>query len=211
MEFLSKSENRVVLRLDSMDDFLYLKQIIEKEDIVRGKSSRKIKFGAEGGRQKSVKKSIWVSVRVKQIEIGSKFRINGSVESEIEGIAFNSSHSIDFEEGSEIEINKESWKPYQLTLIKEAELASKAPKALICVLDDEISSFAHITASGYTKLGQLNLRLSKKRYKENKNQGEKDIARVAKNIIKNYESYEVDTIILGSPLFWKEIVQKKVL
>ena len=39
MEFLSKSENRVVLKLDSIDDFLYLKQIIEIGDIVRGKSS----------------------------------------------------------------------------------------------------------------------------------------------------------------------------
>lgn len=211
MEFLSKSENRVVLKLDSVDDFLYLKQIIEIGDIVRGKSSRKIKLGDEGSRQKSIKKSIWVSIKVTQIDINSKFRVNGSVESEIEGIPSNAAHSIDFESGSEIEISKGNWKPYQLTLIKEAERASKAPKALICVLDDEVSTFAHITASGYTKLGQLNLRLSKKRYQENKNQGEKDITRVANNIIKNYESYEVDNIILGSPLFWKEIVQKKVL
>jgi len=211
MEFLSKNENRVTLKLNSIDDFIYLKQIIEIGDIVRGKSSRKIKLGDEGSRQKSVKKSIWVSIKVNQIDIGSKIRLNGSVEGEIEGIPSNSAHSIDFEPGSEIEINKENWKPYQLTLIKEAERASKAPKALICVLDDEVSTFAHITASGYTKLGQLNLRLSEKRYQENKNQGEKDITRVAENIIKNYESYEVDNIILGSPLFWKEIVQTRVL
>ena len=190
MEFLSKSENRVVLKLDSLDDFLYLKQIIEQRDLVRGKSSRKIKFGSEGGRQKSVKKSIWVTIKVNQIEIGSKFRATGSVESEIEGIPLNSSHSIDFESGSEIEISKETWKPYQLNLIKDAERASKAPKALICILDDEIATFAHITASGYTNLGQLNLRLSKKRYQENKNQGEKDITKVAAAIIKNYEEYE---------------------
>ena len=211
MEFLSKSENRVVLKLDSLDDFLYLKQIMEKGDLIRGKSSRKIKFGSEGGRQKSIKKSIWVTIKVNQIEIGSKFRATGSVESEIVGIPLNSSHSIDFESGSEVEIDKENWKPYQLNLIKDAERASKAPKALICVLDDEISTFAHITASGYTSLGQLNLRLSKKRYQEHKNQGEKDITKVANAIIKNYEEYEVNNIILGSPLFWKEIVSKKVL
>jgi len=211
MEFLSKSENRVVLKLDSLDDFLYLKQIIEKGDLIRGKSSRKIKLGSEGGRQKSIKKSIWVTIKVNQIEIGSKFRATGSVESEIVGIPLNSSHSIDFESGSEVEIDKENWKPYQLNLIKDAERASKAPKALICVLDDEISTFAHITASGYTSLGQLNLRLSKKRYQEHKNQGEKDITKVANAIIKNYEEYEVNNIILGSPLFWKEIVSKKVL
>jgi len=211
MEFLSKSENRVVLKLDSLDDFLYLKQIIEKGDLIRGKSSRKIKLGSEGGRQKSIKKSIWVTIKVNQIEIGAKFRATGSVESEIVGIPLNSSHSIDFESGSEVEIDKENWKPYQLNLIKDAERASKAPKALICVLDDEISTFAHITASGYTSLGQLNLRLSKKRYQEHKNQGEKDITKVANAIIKNYEEYEVNNIILGSPLFWKEIVSKKVL
>jgi len=211
MEFLSKSENRVVLKLDSLDDFLYLKQIIEKGDLIRGKSSRKIKLGSEGGRQKSIKKSIWVTIKVTQIEIGAKFRATGSVESEIVGIPLNSSHSIDFESGSEVEIDKENWKPYQINLIKDAERASKAPKALICVLDDEISTFAHITASGYTSLGQLNLRLSKKRYQEHKNQGEKDITKVANAIIKNYEEYEVNNIILGSPLFWKEIVSKKVL
>ena len=115
MEFLSKNENRVTLKLNSIDDFIYLKQIIEIGDIVRGKSSRKIKLGDEGSRQKSVKKSIWVSIKVNQIDIGSKIRLNGSVEGEIEGIPSNSAHSIDFEPGSEIEINKENWKPYQLT------------------------------------------------------------------------------------------------
>ena len=93
MEFLSKSENRVVLKLDSLDDFLYLKQIIEKGDLIRGKSSRKIKLGSEGGRQKSIKKSIWLTIKVNQIEIGAKFRATGSVESEIVGIPLNSSHN----------------------------------------------------------------------------------------------------------------------
>jgi protein pelota len=109
-----------------------------------------------------------------------------------------------------LEIEKENWKKYQLTLIKNAEEASKAPKALICVLDDEQASFAHITSSGYTKLGRISLRLSKKRYEEQKNQGYKDIQRVAKEIDSKFNDRKVEMIILGSPLFWKEIVKKQL-
>ncbi len=207
---LDQKNSRLSVRIDSLDDLVFLKQIIESGDFVTGRTYRKIKLGDEGSRQRSIKKSIKIKLRVDKLAFDRFLRIHGTVETEIEGIAMHSAHSIEVGMGTELEIEKEGWKKYQLTLIKNAEEASKAPKALICVLDDEQASFAHITSSGYTKLGRISLRLSKKRYEEQKNQGYKDIQRVAKEIDSKFNDRKVEMIILGSPLFWKEIVKKQL-
>ena len=207
---LDQKNSRLSVRIDSLDDLVFLKQIIESGDFVTGRTYRKIKLGEEGSRQKSIKKSVKIKLRVDKLAFDRFLRIHGTVETEIEGIAMHSAHSIEVGMGTELEIEKEGWKKYQLTLIKNAEEASKAPKALICVLDDEQASFAHITSSGYTKLGRISLRLSKKRYEEQKNQGYKDIQRVAKEIDSKFNDRKVEMIILGSPLFWKEIVKKQL-
>jgi len=207
---LDQKNSRLSVRIDSLDDLVFLKQIIESGDFVTGRTYRKIKLGEEGSRQKSIKKSVKIKLRVDKLAFDRFLRIHGTVETEIEGIAMHSAHSIEVGMGTELEIEKEDWKKYQLTLIKNAEEASKAPKALICVLDDEQASFAHITSSGYTKLGRISLRLSKKRYEEQKNQGYKDIQRVAKEIDSKFNDRKVEMIILGSPLFWKEIVKKQL-
>jgi protein pelota len=207
---LDQKNSRLSVRIDSLDDLVFLKQIIESGDFVTGRTYRKIKLGEEGSRQKSIKKSVKIKLRVDKLAFDRFLRIHGTVETEIEGIAMHSAHSIEAGMGTELEKEKEGWKKYQLTLIKNAEEASKAPKALICVLDDEQASFAHITSSGYTKLGRISLRLSKKRYEEQKNQGYKDIQRVAKEIDSKFNDRKVEMIILGSPLFWKEIVKKQL-
>ncbi len=207
---LDQKNSRLSVRIDSLDDLVFLKQIIESGDFVTGRTYRKIKLGEEGSRQRSIKKSVKIKLRVDKLAFDRFLRIHGTVETEIEGIAMHSAHSIEVGMGTELEIEKEGWKKYQLTLIKNAEEASKAPKALICVLDDEQASFAHITSSGYTKLGRISLRLSKKRYEEQKNQGYKDIQRVAKEIDSKFNDRKVEMIILGSPLFWKEIVKKQL-
>ena len=207
---LDQKNSRLSVRIDSLDDLVFLKQIIESGDFVTGRTYRKIKLGEEESRQKSIKKSIKIKIRVDKLAFDRFLRIHGTVETEVEGVAMHSAHSIEVGMGTELEIEKENWKKYQLTLIKNAEEASKAPKALICVLDDEQASFAHITSSGYTKLGRISLRLSKKRYEEQKNQGYKDIQRVAKEIDSKFNDRKVEMIILGSPLFWKEIVKKQL-
>ena len=207
---LDRKNDRLSVRIDALDDLVFLKQIIEPGDLVTGRTYRKIKIGEEGSRQKSVKKSVKIKIKVSKLDFDRFLRLHGTVESEIEGIAMHSAHSIEVGLGTEIEIEKSNWKNYQLKLIEDAEEASKAPKALICVLDDEQASFAHITSSGYTKLGKLSLRMSKKRYEEQKNQGYKDIQRVAREIDSKFNDRKVEIVILGSPLFWKEIVKKEL-
>ena len=205
---LDLKNNRVTLKVDSLDDLVFLKKIIEPQDLVLGRSSRKIKLSEADEKQRTIKKTVFILIRVEKVELSRRLRILGSVESEIEGIAMHSAHSIELDIGSKIEIEKPRWKNYQIGLIEQAKVASKAPQALVCVLDDEQASFAHITSSGYTSLGSINLRLSKKRYQEDKNQSEKDINKVVTEIINRFKENKVDLIILGSPLFWKEIVKK---
>ena len=85
------------LKVENLDDMWYLNQIIETNDIVKGKTLRKIKIGKEGDRsQKTVKKSVFLSIAVEKVEF-SKFssilRVSGIVKQGPEDIPLGSYHT----------------------------------------------------------------------------------------------------------------------
>ena len=209
MKIENKTETQYTLRLNSKEDFSFLNKIIEKGDIIRGRTYRKIKLSESDSKSRSVKKSFWIEIATEKVSVDDSVKVLGKTISENEDIPKNSTQSIDFNLSDEITIKKDVWRSYQKNLIDEAVQLSNKPRALICVIDDEVSTFANISYSGYTILGKNNLRLSKKRYIEQKS--DKGIDKLVKKLIDLIKYYNSDYIILGSPLFWKEILKKQLV
>jgi len=197
------------VKIDSLDDLWHLSKIIEGGDLVSGSSSRKVKLGDEEERQKSIKRKIYVQIEVVEAELGDHLKVHGLVQNEVEDIPLHSAHSLDIELGTVFEIQKEIWREFQIKRLKEAEESSTAPKALVCVLDDERATLAYLTASGYTLQGRISLRLSRKLYIEKQKKPQEDIDKLIGEI-KEKDSEKIDVIILASPLFWKEIVSDRI-
>ena len=150
MKIENKTETQYTLRLNSKEDFSFLSKIIEKGDIIRGRTYRKIKLSESDSKSRSVKKSFWIEIATEKISVTDSVKVLGKTISENEDIPKNSNQSIDFNLSDEITIKKDVWRGYQKNLINEAVQLSNKPRALICVIDDEVSTFANISYSGYT-------------------------------------------------------------
>jgi protein pelota len=202
---LNIHDGEAKLLVQNKEDLVPLSKIIQQGDIVIGKTERKIKFGGEDGRQKAVRKTITLEIKVVKIIFEELvLRVNGKVTKPTEDIPINSAHTIELTEGSEFKLRKQEWLNYQIEQIKDAEKSSQIPKVFLCVLDDEQASFGHLSSSGIKYLGKISLRLTKKRLEEKKKD---EIKKVAQEILERAGNLQ---IIVASPLFWKELVLKSI-
>ncbi|MEK6900695.1 MAG: mRNA surveillance protein pelota [Nanoarchaeota archaeon] len=194
------------LKVNDKDDLWYLSHLIDPGDLVRGKTTRKIKIG-EGENAKSVKKTLTLSIEAETVELTeTSVRINGKVTEEAEEVPKGSYQSITLEEASEFSLEKEQWPAYQKQKLQEA--CEKRYDYLLCLFDREESIFALTKKFGYEILASLKGEASKKR----------KIVEVKTDfqleIIKTLEAYNIrykpSSIIVASPAFYKEDLFKKI-
>jgi len=197
----------VKFQVNCLDDLWYLSQLIEKEDLIRGKTYRKIKLSS-GNEKSDVKKiPITLTIKVEKVDFeDDSLRVNGLVESEVEDIPKGSYHSINIEDGSIIEFTKKKWFSFQIEKYESSCEDSK--KILVVSLDRDNVIFAINKNEGYKVLLDLKGDVQKKEDNVSFKGGFFD------DVIKKIEEYvsrfKVDNIILGSPAFWKDELYKKI-
>ena len=213
----------IKLKAENLDDLWYLSNIVEPHDNVRGQTERKIKLGKQDERrQKIVKKKITLAIDVEKTEFAKNsdnLRISGTITQGPEDIPRGQYHTITVEENSIITITKQQWLSYQLEKLKEAQKPLTA-KILIAVFDREEAHFALLKRQGYSLLSTIQGDVQKKFVTEKEKQGKaKTKTHAAKEsfwhqIIKQLGEYDkrysLNTIILASPAFWKEELQKEL-
>jgi protein pelota len=201
-------KGQVKLRVTEQDDLWYLSQLIDPGDLIKGKTTRKIRIG-DGENAKVTKKTLTLMIEAETIDFGSggiKLRINGKVKEGTDEVPKDSYHSITLEEGSEFSLEKPNWLSYQKQKLKEA--SEKKYLYLFCLLDREEALFAVSKKFGYEILVKIKGDVPKK----NK---EVSITKdFHQELLKALEVYAVrnnpEKIILASPAFYKEELAKKI-
>lgn len=204
---LKKGEIKV--KVENLDDIWYLSHIIEKGDLVRGYTFRKIKIGKEGERKARVeRKRVFLTLEVEKTDYEAELlRVSGIVKEGPEDISRGSHHTLNIEENSILTIIKQKWLKYQIDKLKEAS-ALKAPDILICVLDREEAIFALLKRKGYEILATIKGEVEKKDIKiKTKGSFYNEIIKLLNEYSKRYN---VKNIILASPSFWKEELMKQI-
>ncbi|PIN75231.1 mRNA surveillance protein pelota [Candidatus Woesearchaeota archaeon CG10_big_fil_rev_8_21_14_0_10_37_12] len=189
--------NKVVLRIETPEDLWYLSQLIEKNDLLTGKTTRKIKLAEDVS-----KKTITLTIKTEKTEYTeTNLRVNGTVQTEIEDIPKGSYHTISIEASNTITLQKEHWHSYQLKQLEEAA-TQQAANILICAFDREEAYFARMKRSGIENLSKLTGDVQRKHLetKTTKN----FYAEIIKQIEEYDKRYNADKIIIASPAFWKE-------
>ncbi len=204
MTNIKKGEVKVAV--ESNDDLWYLSTLIEPNDLVSGRTLRKMKLGS--AEKESVRKSVFMKIKAEKIEFSkttNSLRVLGTIVEGPEDVSKGSHHSFSIEIGTRININKQKWLSYQIDRLKEAA-QSKLPKILICVFDREESFFALMTRTGYRLLSKIKGDVAKKAVDTKPKGG------FYEKIIKQLEDYDkrhkLDRIIIASPAFWKEELMK---
>jgi protein pelota len=199
----------ITLKVENSDDLWYLSHIIDVNDVIKGKTIRKIKIGGEEDRKSSViKKSIFLKLKAEKMDFTeSALRVSGKIIEGPEDIPLGSYHTFEFEENTVATIIKESWLKFQLDKLKEAS-QEKSGRIMIVVLDREESLFALMQREGYKLLTTVKGEVNKKAVDEkSKPCFYEDII----SQIKEYnERYSLSKIILASPIFWKEELIKEL-
>ncbi len=199
----------IKVKAENIDDLWYLSHILDKNDLIKAQTIRKIKLGqGEERTTKIIKKRVTLTIKAEKIQFKDNIlRISGIVIQGPEDIPKASHHSFKIEENDIITIIKPKWLRFQLDKLKEAS-ESKMPSILICILDREEAIFALSKPRGYKILSSIKGEVSKKEERASTKGG------FYQEIIKSLKEYKsrhkIKNIIVASPAFWKEDLIKEI-
>lgn len=198
------------VKITDIEDLWHLSQVILPGDLIQGRSVRKVKVGGSEEKQAILKKTIIVKICVEKISFDKSLeslRINGKVVNEIEDVPKGSYHSLDVGVNDMIDINKDEFLDYQIKYLKEASSGKKA-RILMVVLDREEAAFGIIKAHGIEMLSEL-FGVAEKKYVKEKISKE-FYTEVINNIADYDKRFNFESILIGSPAFWKDEIYKKL-
>ncbi|MDD5178356.1 MAG: mRNA surveillance protein pelota [Candidatus Nanoarchaeia archaeon] len=197
------------LKIDDPEDLWYLSQVLDKGDLVTGKTTRKIKLSDSDSKTAVAKKTVTVKIQLEKQDFQPdlpSLRLLGLVKSEIEDIPKDSHQSIAVEIGSMISINKK-WLNYQVKRLKDASELKKSD-VLIVILDRSEANFALLKSHGYDYLSEIEGEVENKRVKQKLDKNfYLDVIEKMENYV---DRYKIKTVILASPSFWKEDFLKEL-
>jgi protein pelota len=199
----------IKLKSENIDDLWYLSHIIDRHDLIKTQTIRKIKLGKEEERTtKIIKKKVTLTIRTEKIEFKDNIlRISGIVTEGPEDIPKAAHHSFKIEENDIITITKEKWLRFQLDKLKEAT-ETKIPPILICILDREEVIFALSKPRGYKILSSIKGEVTKKEERATAKGG--FYQEIIKSLKEYANRYKINNIIVASPAFWKEDLMKEI-
>ncbi len=211
MQLITKNIKKgfVKLKIQNLDDLWYLSNIMNKGDLIRAQTIRKIKIGKEEERKQAiVKKKITLTIKAEKVEYkADSLRVGGKITECPEDIQKGSWHSFNLTVNSILTIIKNEWLKYQLDWLKQAS-KEKIPKILICCLDREEAYFALLKRAGYEILSHIKGKVAKKAVEEKlKTTFWQELAKKTKEYD---EKLKLDKIIIASPSFWKEYLIKEI-
>ncbi len=211
MKILTKNykKNFVKLKIENLDDLWYLTYVIEKSDVLKAKTYRKIKLGKEDDRNtKVIKKPVFLSITVEKLEF-SKYsnvlRVSGVIQEGPEDISIGSHHTINLEENSEFSLQKQNFLKYQIDKLEDSS-KEISHKILVVVHDREEAYFALLKKYGYEMLTQVKATVQKKA--DVKTDVHELFPMIKKTVDLYDKRYNFSNIVIASPGFWREYVQK---
>jgi len=199
----------IKVKTENIDDLWYLSHILDKNDLIKTQTIRKIKLGEGDERStKVIKKKVTLTIKAEKIEFKDNLlRIAGTVVEGPEDIPKSSHHSFKIQENDTLTIIKEKWLRFQLDKLKEAAEA-KIPSILICILDREEAIFALSKTRGYSILSSIKGEVSKKEIRASSKGG--FYQEIIKSLKEYNSRYKINNIIVASPAFWKEDLMKEI-
>ena len=200
----------IQVRTESLDDLWILYTVLQEGDIVRGETERKIKIGGDNERNmKVVRKKMFLKLKVKEPEFSKHsqtLRVSGTILEGPDDISLGSHHTVNVEQGTIISITKQ-WKNYEVEKLKKA--AENAGKVVIMSLfDRENALFVKLDVTGIEKIAEIKGNVAKKADgAEGQGNFWKEISGKVEEL---NERFKPQHIIMASPGFWREYLQKEL-
>lgn len=202
-------EGKIKVKPENLDDLWYLKGIINKGDLISGRSFRRIRDEEKVRADKGVRVPIFLEIGVENVEFSSyimRLRVTGKIVHGPEDlVSFGSYHTIEVQPNDVISITKERWKNWQLDRLREAEKAAKTPLVLIVSVEEGEAEFAIARRYGIDFIVRVTTTISGKRIEKERETTMKefygDVASKIKEVLKKDD---IKAVIICGPGFTKE-------
>jgi protein pelota len=210
MRIIHQDARKGVIELlpETLDDLWHLSHIIEPGDLVSSRTTRRIQdtTGERLRSDRGIKKTFFIGIRVESIKFHKytgKLRATGVIEKGPEDLVpLGSHHTLDLKLKNSVKIQKERWTRWNQKRIKEAIKASKTPRALVVVIEDDVADMGILRQYGVEYYGPIIGGITGKReLQKNRQKILNDFYDEIINTISNFEG--IEGIVIGGPGFWK--------
>ena len=209
MKIVNDKGEEITVVIENPDDLWYLSTIIEKKDLVSGKTLRKVKSGEKDERVKEVKRiPMFLKIEVEKTEYTTDaLRCLGTILEGPDDLPLGSHHTFVLEQNTKFTLSKSHWLNFQRKKLKEAA-ANETLNILLVIFDREEATIAVLKKYGHEILTSIKGDVQKKADLDTKKgsfYGE------LLKVIADYNArLNPSSIILASPSFWKEEFLKEV-
>ena len=193
---------------ETLDDLWHLSHLIEPGDFLSARTTRRIQdtTGERLRSDRGIKKTFFMGIRVESINFHrytGKLRATGIIEKGPEDLVpLGSHHTLDLKLQNPVKIQKENWSRWQLRRIKDSVKASKIPKALVVVIEDDNADIGILRQYGVEYYGPIIGGISGKRMVQKNRQ--QIIKNFYDQIIETIYSFEgIEGIVIAGPGFGK--------
>jgi len=162
------SSGSIRLQVETDEDLWHLYNIIEVDDLVTASTTRREEKSADKLRaEKMEKKRMTLGIRIKKIEFSEedlRLKLLGIIETGPQDIGQH--HTLIFENGDSMTIQKEKWRATQLERVKRAVNDSKKPRIVFVSLDQDDATIAVLRQFGLKEIASVRSGRSGKQYEE---------------------------------------------
>ncbi|WII07374.1 mRNA surveillance protein pelota [Methanomassiliicoccales archaeon LGM-RCC1] len=162
------SNESVKLQVETDEDLWHLYNIIEVGDLVTASTTRREEKAADKLRaEKMEKKRMTLGIRIEKIEFSEddlRLKLLGIIETGPQDIGQH--HTLIFENGDSMTIQKKKWRATQLDRVKKAVTESKKPRIVFVSLDQDEATIAILRQYGLKEIATVRSGRSGKQYEE---------------------------------------------
>ncbi len=203
MQLIERRGLSFELRPTNLEDLWILSQFIAPQDRIGASTQRKVNVGKD--KSKQVTKIIFVDLLVSKVQFESNvLRVSGEIQNETEFTAIGQSHTLTFQVGDTLKLNKTQLLKTEEKLLKKA-LESKEQHNLLVLLDKDDMIAVEFSDFFFTVLFSKNNLGSKKYYKEDMDEYE-----VKYKLLEELLSRDYSRVILAGPAHFKDELKKKI-
>ena len=162
------SNESVKLQVETDEDLWHLYNIIEVGDLVTASTTRREEKAADKLRaEKMEKKRMTLGIHIEKIEFSEddlRLKLLGIIETGPQDIGQH--HTLIFENGDSMTIQKKKWRATQLDRVKKAVTESKKPRIVFVSLDQDEATIAILRQYGLKEIATVRSGRSGKQYEE---------------------------------------------
>lgn len=193
---------------ETLDDLWHLSHIIEKNDLLSSKTTRRIQdtTGEKIRSDRGIKKTFYLGIRVESVNFHmytGKLRATGIIEKGPEELVpLGSHHTLEVKINVPTRIKKEKWSRWTIKRLEQAIDASKKLSAIIILIEDDVADMGLIRQFGVEYYGPIMGNLPGKRIEQKDRQ--QKVIKFYENIVDAIKKFkDVQTIVIAGPGFTK--------